>query len=133
LRLLNLSELNHLPVDLSGKGVSHVEDVSDSSAHSGGEVSSRVSEDDNSTSRHILATVVSDALADGKGSRVSDGESLSCDSSEEGGSGGGTVEGDLRRRRRVSLGRRETSEKISRLTFPMITFSSALKGDSLGG
>lgn len=133
LRLLNLSKLDHLPVDLGGEGVGHVKDIGDSSTHSGGEVSSSVSEDDDSTSRHVFASVVSDSLADGEGSRVSDGEPLSSNSSEESGSGGGSVKGDLRRKRRVSLARTETSEGRSRLTFPIITFSSALKGDSLGG
>src|SRR5437763_1219844 len=60
-----------------------VEDVGDAAAHARGEVAPRAAEDDDAAARHVLATVVADALDDGVRARVTDGEALAGEAAEE--------------------------------------------------
>src|SRR5205807_6297864 len=60
-----------------------VEHVGDATAHPGGEVPARVTEDDDGASGHVLATVVADALDDRRCTRVPDREALADETAEE--------------------------------------------------
>lgn len=114
--VLDSSKLDHLHVDLGGEGVGDIENVGDSSAHAGREVSSCRAEDKDPTSLqkrassghaagdrerkkpthgHVLASVVPCSLNDGVCPRVSNGESFGGDTAEVGVSARGSVEGDV--------------------------------------
>src|SRR5262245_56101498 len=60
-----------------------IQHVGDAAAHAGGEVPSRPPEDDHASARHVLAAVIADALDNGGGSGISDGEALAGDTADE--------------------------------------------------
>jgi len=69
-----------------------VENVGDTTRHTGSEVAAGATEHNNATTSHVLAAVVTDTLNDGSGSGVTDGETLGSDTAEKAGTGGGTVQ-----------------------------------------
>src|SRR5690606_14146059 len=75
-------ELDHLHVAARSKGAVLVEHVGDAAAHAGCEVSTRLAEDDDATSGHVLAAVVAHALDDRVAARVTDTEALRRDAAE---------------------------------------------------
>jgi hypothetical protein len=95
LGLLNGRELNHLLVDLLLEVLVDVENVCDTSRHTSGEVATGRPEDKDTTTSHVLATVVTDTLNDGCGSGVTDTETLRSDTTEEAGTLGSTVQADV--------------------------------------
>jgi hypothetical protein len=59
-----------------GEVASFVENVGDASAHAGGEVAATLAEDDYQALGHVFAAMVAEALDDGGGAGVTDGEAL---------------------------------------------------------
>lgn len=84
MRIVDGFEFNHFEVDLVAEVLGRIEDVGDTSRHSSGEVATGTSENDNSSSGHVLTTVISASLDDSGRSRVSNSESFGGDTSEEG-------------------------------------------------
>ncbi|KAI3478074.1 hypothetical protein L1887_60005 [Cichorium endivia] len=82
LRVLDRAQLDHLGVALAREIAVHVENVRNSARHTGGEVATSRSEDNNSAASHVLGTVVADTLDDGVRSRVTHGEALRGNSAE---------------------------------------------------
>ncbi|KAJ3012493.1 hypothetical protein NUW54_g1852 [Trametes sanguinea] len=62
---------------------SSVEDVRNTTAHTGSEVAAGTTEDDDATTSHVLATVVAGTLNDSVRARVTDGEPLGGDTTDE--------------------------------------------------
>src|SRR5262245_2388848 len=60
-----------------------VDDVSDSTAHTGREIAARSSEDDNTATRHVFASVVARAFHNGRSSAVTNCETLTGHSADE--------------------------------------------------
>ena len=69
-------EFDGAEVGADAKGVDIVEDISDTAAHTGREVPSGGSKDDDSSPCHVLAAVVTDPFDDSRASGVSDCESF---------------------------------------------------------
>jgi len=90
-RVLERRKFNHLLVDLALEVTLHVKDISDTTRHTGSKVSACGSENENTTTSHVLATVVTDTLNDGSGTGVSDSETLSTHTTEEALTAGSTV------------------------------------------
>ncbi len=91
----DLAERHHLHVDLGREGMRSVEDVRDSTAHTSSEVATSTTQDDDATTSHVLATVITGTLDDDIRIRVTNGETLGGDTTYERLSGGGTVEADV--------------------------------------
>jgi hypothetical protein len=91
-RVLQRRKLNHLLVDLALKVALHVKNISDTTRHTGSKVSTGRSKNENTTTSHVLATVVTNTLNDSSGTGVSDGETLSTHTAEEALTAGSTVE-----------------------------------------
>jgi hypothetical protein len=90
-RVLETRKLNHLLVDLTLEVTLHVKNIGDTTRHTGSEVSAGRSENENTTTSHVLATVVTNTLDDSSGTGVSDSETLSTHTTEEGLTAGSTV------------------------------------------
>src|SRR6478609_12224016 len=73
-------EVDHLAVDEVGV---EVEDVGHAARHAGREVATRLSEQDRSTTGHVLAPVVADALDHRVSTGVADAEALADDPAQE--------------------------------------------------
>ena len=81
--ILNARKLNHLQVDLGLEVLVHVEDVGNTTRHTSSEVAASGSKDENTTTSHVLTTVVTNTFNNSSGTRVSDSESLGSNTSEE--------------------------------------------------
>src|SRR5690606_13711121 len=95
LRVFDLAGLDHLRVELGKEVLLDVKNIGDTARHTSSEVAASASEDDNATTRHVLATVVANALNDRRGSRVTDRESFRSDATEEASARSGTVQADV--------------------------------------
>ena len=74
--LLDKVDLHHIHVAEIVEVVVLVPDVGHTTTHTSGEVAACRTEDDDTATRHILTAVVSGALHDGDGTRVTHGEAL---------------------------------------------------------
>jgi hypothetical protein len=95
MRVLNAAKLNHLLVDLALEVLVDVQDVSNTSRHTSGEVAASAAEAENATTCHVLATVVTHTFNNGSDTGVTDGETLGSHTSEEAGTSSSTVETDV--------------------------------------
>jgi len=93
--LLDAGKLNHLLVDLLLEVLVDVKNVCNTTRHTGGEVTSSRAKDKNTTTSHVLATVVTNTLNDCCGTGVTDTEALGGDTAEEAGTASGTVQADV--------------------------------------
>ncbi|KAH3660385.1 hypothetical protein OGAPHI_006971 [Ogataea philodendri] len=88
----NRSKLNHLLVDLLFKVLSHVQNVSNTTRHTSSKITSNRSKNNNSSTSHVLTSMVTSSFNNGGSTRVSNGESLGCNTSEEGGTRCSTIQ-----------------------------------------
>ena len=95
MRVLDAAKLNHLLVDLALEVLVNVQNVSDTSRHTSGEVATSAAKAENATTCHVLATVVTHALNNGSDTRVTDSETLGSHTAEETGTSGSAVETDV--------------------------------------
>ncbi|GKT57393.1 conserved hypothetical protein [Colletotrichum tofieldiae] len=93
--LLDSLGLNHLGVELREEVLVDVEDVGNTTGHTGSEVAAGAAQNDDTAASHILAAVVTDTLNDSRGSGVTDGEPLRSNTAEEASTLGGTVQADV--------------------------------------
>src|ERR1700730_13911538 len=82
-RISDVSKFNHALVDVGGKGVCGVEDISDPTTHPCGEISPRGTENDHSSSCHVLAAMVAAPLNDSIRARVANGKSFRDNATDE--------------------------------------------------
>ncbi|GFZ47935.1 hypothetical protein JCM24511_05682 [Saitozyma sp. JCM 24511] len=95
LGVVDRTQLDSALVDLGRETVREVEDVGDTARHTRGKVAPGETENDDTTTGHVLATVVTGTLDDEACTRVSDGETLSGDTADKGLTRGGTKEADV--------------------------------------
>ena len=72
-----------------------VENISDATAHAGGEISTAGAKHEHDAVGHVLAAVVAHALDDRSRSRIADGEAFAGDSVEEGLAASRAIKGDV--------------------------------------
>jgi hypothetical protein len=72
-----------------------VKDVRDTTRHTGSKVASSRAKNKDTTTSHVLATVVTNTLDDCRSTRVTDTEALSSDTAEEAGTASGTIQADV--------------------------------------
>jgi len=95
LGLLDRGEFDHLLVDLLFEVLVNVEHVGNTSGHTGSEVATSRSENENTTASHVLASVVTDTLNNGCSTGVTHTETLSSNTAEEASTLGSTVQADV--------------------------------------
>jgi hypothetical protein len=95
MRVLNAAKLDHLLVDLALEVLVDVENVGNTTRHTGGEVATSAAEAENTTTSHVLATVVAHTLNDGGDTRVTHSETLSGNTTEETSTSGSAVQADV--------------------------------------
>ena len=93
--LVQRFQIHHLLVAQSGKDTLFIQHIGDAAAHARGEVAAHGADHHHAAAGHVLATVVADALDDGLGAAVADGETLAGTAAEEGLAAGGAVEGHV--------------------------------------
>lgn len=81
--VLDGTELDGTLVDLGAERMGHVEDIGDTTRHTSSKVSTGKTKDDNSSTSHVLTTVITGTFNNEVSTRVSDGESLGSDTSDE--------------------------------------------------
>ena len=74
---------------------SFVEDVSDSSTHTGGEIAPGLSQHQHQSACHILAAVIAQPFDDGGCARIAHGESLARHPVKESFAGGCSIQHDI--------------------------------------
>ena len=94
-RKVDRQEVDGVLVAPSGEVSVDVENVSDSAGHSGREVSSGRTENDDSSAGHVFAAVIADAFDDGRRSGVSDAKSFGDESADESEAGSRAVQNDV--------------------------------------
>jgi len=94
-RVLKATGLNHLAVELGVEITVDIEDVGNTTRHTSCEVTTSRSKNNNATTSHVLTTVVTDTFDDGSGTGVSDGETLSGNTTEEASTGSSTVQASV--------------------------------------
>ncbi|TFA98676.1 hypothetical protein CCMA1212_009587 [Trichoderma ghanense] len=87
--------LNHLGVELGDEVLVDVQHVRNTAGHARSKVAASAAQDDNSSTSHVLATVVTDALDNGRSAGVADGESLGSDTTEVADTTCRTVQADV--------------------------------------
>ena len=95
LGLLDGRELDHLLVDLLLEVLVDVENVGDTTGHTGSEVATGRAKDEHTTTCHVLATVVTNTLNNRSSTGVTDTEALSGNTTEEASTLSGTVQADV--------------------------------------
>jgi hypothetical protein len=95
MRVLDAAELNHLLVDLALEVLVDVENVSNTSRHTSGEIATSAAKAENTTTCHVLATVVTHTLNNGSDTGVADSETLGSHTAEEAGTSSSAVETDV--------------------------------------
>ena len=90
--ILDEVDLHHVHIAEIVKVVVLVPNVGNTSRHAGGKVAPSLTEDDDSSSRHILTAVVTGSFEDGNGSRVTHTETLAHLTIDVELSGSGTIQ-----------------------------------------
>lgn len=95
MRVLNAAQLNHLLVDLALEVLVDVKDVSNTTRHTSSEVATSAAKTENTTTSHVLATVVTHTLNNGGDTRVTDSETLGGNTAEETGTSSSAVQANV--------------------------------------
>ena len=91
----NLQQGNHVLVELEIERVIHIEDVGDTTGHTGGEVLTGRSEDDGTSTGHVLETMIATALGNRRRTGITNAEALTGDTIHIALAGRRTIEGDV--------------------------------------
>ena len=82
-RISDFAKFDHFHVNLGRESMRRIKDVRNSSTHTGSKVSPSGSKDHNSSSGHVLTSMVTGTFNNGIGNRVADSESFSSESTNE--------------------------------------------------
>jgi hypothetical protein len=93
--VFNAAKLNHLLVDLALEVLVDVKDVGDPTRHTSSEVTASAAKAKDATTSHVLATVVTHTLNNCGDTRVTNSETLGCDTTEETSTSGSAVQANV--------------------------------------
>src|SRR5271170_919863 len=120
----------------------NVKNISNATRHTSSKVAASVTEDDDSTTGHVFATVIANSFYNSVCTGVSDSKSFSCNSSEIAGTTRSTVQADIanenvllslknctsRRINDQSTARKAFAHIIVRITFQLQCHAGCKKG-----